>query len=206
MARPRRPLTCWETLPGLGHCMVGRRNRVKVIDRDGVREPTSSTLSGTLPRGRWRRPARPAATPAGGRRASPRRPMVPVVHDPQDLAGVQIHDGVIHGSCRIHELQSGSRQDRTDWNQCSSMPSILGLSVSTSGRVRTQALFSAALTIHQGTANAVAGSDTARPGECQSGRRMTDSGNQLVREPRSALKPCHSLAQANAPRTARCYS
>ncbi len=70
---------------------------------------------------------------------------------------------VIHGSCRIHKLDPGSRKNRTDRKRCSSMPSIRGLSSSTSGRVRRQASVTAARTVHHETPNAAAVSDTARP-------------------------------------------
>ena len=70
---------------------------------------------------------------------------------------------VIHGSCVIHVLNTGLRKNPTDRNRCLSMPSIRGLSSSTSGSVRKQASVNAALTVHQQTANAAAVSETSRP-------------------------------------------
>jgi len=98
-----------------------------------------------------------------GEEPVPDAPVVPAVDHAQDLPVSRSTMVVIHDSCRIHDLASGSRKYRTDRNRCSSMPSIRGLNSSTSGRVRRQASVSAARTIHQDTANAAAVSDTARP-------------------------------------------
>lgn len=70
---------------------------------------------------------------------------------------------VIQGLCRINDLYPGSRKNRTDWNRCSTMPSIHGLSSSTSGSVRKQASVNSARTVHHETPNADAVSETARP-------------------------------------------
>jgi hypothetical protein len=67
----------------------------------------------------------------------------------------------IHGSYLFHALVSGSLENRTDRNRCSSMPSIRGASLSTSGSV-SAAEFRALWISHQETSNAAAVSEAAR--------------------------------------------
>jgi hypothetical protein len=78
MPRPQRPLICWDKF-GRASVMPGWRERPGGNDRRRRRcgEATSARPSGTRLRGRSPRPGHPAATAAGGRKASPRRPRGP---------------------------------------------------------------------------------------------------------------------------------
>jgi hypothetical protein len=110
---------------------------------------------------------------------------------------------VIQGSNRVQVFDSGSWKSCTDRNRCSSMPSILGLSLFTSGSRSRQASSSATRTIQQKTAKPTVVSDAALPDRMTASTRWSrgrlversrrgncgvDSKNDNL--PQAASSPC----------------